>query len=57
MKDYSIAPTGEVASLMDHFLRTNFGPNTGQDYKGRWKIWHISDFADVSRIIRHLSER
>ena len=57
IKGYSINTTGEVASLMDHFLRTNFGPETGQDSKGRWKTWKISDNADLSRIIRHLSER
>ena len=54
---YSITPTGEVASLMDHFLRSNFGPETGEDYKGRWKYWKISDIADVSSIIRHFAER
>jgi hypothetical protein len=53
---YSITPTGEVASLMDHFLRSNFGPETGEDYKKRWKYWKIN-VADVSSVIRHFGER
>jgi hypothetical protein len=57
IKAYSINPTGEVASLLDHFLRSKFGPETREDHKGRWKYWKISDVADVSRIIRHFGER
>ena len=52
---YCITPTGEVASLMDHFLRSGFGPETGKDRS--YNYWNISDVADVSSIVRHFGER
>ena len=49
---YSVAPTGEVEEVLSHFLQSQFGPESGQDSKGRWKIWNISDIGGVTELIR-----
>ena len=49
--------TGEVETLMLHFLRSHFGAETGEDHKGRWKYWNIPDLDGVTKIIRRLGER
>ncbi len=53
---YCITPAGEVETLMYDFLHTNFGNERGEDYKGRWKWWNITDCGDVARVIQHFAE-
>ena len=53
---YCVEPTGEVGALMYNFLHDHFGPETGEDYKGRWKYWDIKGIGDVSTIIRRFGE-
>jgi hypothetical protein len=51
---YSVTLGGkEVEALMYNFLHTHFGAEDGEDYKGRWKWWNITDLGDVAKIIRH----
>lgn len=54
---YCVTPTGEVEALLGNFLHTRFGAESGEDYKGRWKWWNITDLRDVSKIIQRLGER
>jgi len=54
---YSVTPSGEVEVLLDHFLRSHFGAETGQDYKGRWRYWDIPDLDGVAKIIHRFGER
>lgn len=53
---YCVETTGEVESLMHHFLHTHFGAESGEDYKGRLKWWNITDFGDVAKVIRRFGE-
>jgi hypothetical protein len=53
---YCITPTGELEERMSNFLKTNFGRNSGEDYKGRWKWWNIKDLGGVARVIQHFGE-
>jgi len=54
---YSVTPSGEVETLMYHFLHSQFGAETGEDYKGRWKYWNILDIDGVAKIIHRFGER
>ena len=54
---YSVTPSGEVEALLSHFLHSHFGAETGQDYKGRWKVWNIPDLAGVTKLIQRFGER
>ncbi len=53
---YNVIPTGEVETLMLHFLHSHFGAETGEDYKGRWKYWNIPDLGGVAKIIQRFGE-
>jgi hypothetical protein len=51
---YCVTPTGEVETLMYHYLHSNFGAESGQD--GRYRWWSIADFDEVAGIIRRFGE-
>lgn len=53
---YNVSPTGEVETLMLHFLRSQFGVETGQDSKGRWKCWDIPGLDGITKIIQRFAE-
>jgi hypothetical protein len=53
---YSVTPSGEVEALLSHFLHSHFGAETGQDYKGRWKVWNIPDLAGITKLIQRFGE-
>ena len=52
---YCVTPSGDVEALMFNFLHTNFGDESGNDYKGRWKWWNIKP-GDIARVIQHFGE-
>jgi hypothetical protein len=53
---YCVTLTGEVEALMYNFLHTRFGAENGEDYKGRWKWWNITDLGEVATIIQRFGE-
>ena len=53
---YNVIPTGEVETLMLHFLHSHFGAETGQDSKGRWKVWDIPDLDGITKLIQRFGE-
>ena len=54
---YSVTSSGEVEALLSHFLHSHFGAETGQDSKGRWKVWDIPDLAGITKLIQRFGER
>ena len=49
---YNVIPTGEAEALLRHFLHSHFGPESGVDYRERWKWWNITELGDVAKIIQ-----
>ena len=54
-KHYRVHITGEVDSLLYHFLKGRFGTNVGED-QGR-KYWHVDNIEDVQIVIRYFGGR
>ena len=48
---YSVLLTGEVDSLLYHYLKSRNGPHVGED-QGR-KYWLVENVEDVGEIIRY----
>lgn len=51
---YSVCPTGEVESLLYHFLTQRFGKETGIDQTR--KYWNIGSIQDVASIVEEFSK-
>jgi hypothetical protein len=56
VRGYNVIPTGEVETLILHFLHSHFGVESGGDSKGRWKYWDIPDLDGVAKIIQRFAE-
>jgi len=52
--NYSVLITGEVDSLLYHYLKSQYGVQVGED-QGR-KYWLVDNVEDTGEIIRYFGE-